>query len=272
MVTLRMAGLVSWLVVLSVFAGCTGTRSAGPENADVARAALLLEQARGLEEGSLDAQEQALEHYLEALPVVRKEYQPDEAADVLSHIATLYASLSRSFTDDSLSQVPSICSEEECIEAALAFAGEAATLVDPEWIEQTTSLQENSPLLQPSMSVAAEAVYVREGQQLLEALLGAADIASRFSSAEEVMEALDAANANRYSSMKLDSNPVGLRVDLREWRHRNREHAWMSVSTDTTLEVKAVTFQLRYTPPGTNTSKIIKVPCVNGCNVKLPRD
>lgn len=155
-------------------------------------------------------------------------------------------------------------------DSALGQFGRAIALTDTAGTRTIVTLLNTSPVLEPSRSVVREASFVKRVKALLAGTAGGAALADNVGSATDAMAALDALSAARRAVLRITS-PQPLFVQYRRWAYRNAPRApWTPLTTDTTIVVSAVTYQLRYTDPTTHQVTIIDWPCADGCAVKLP--
>ncbi len=155
-------------------------------------------------------------------------------------------------------------------DSALGQFGEAIALRrDTAATREIVTLLNTSPLLEPTRSVMREASYVRDARSVLAATPGGAALAAEVTSAAEAVAALDALSAARTATLKVTA-PQPLEVLYRRWAYRNTRAPWIRVTTDTSVLVPAVTYQIKYADPATQRDTTVDWPCADGCVVRLP--
>jgi tetratricopeptide (TPR) repeat protein len=155
-------------------------------------------------------------------------------------------------------------------DSALGQFGEAIALRrDTAATREIVTLLTTSPLLEPSRSVLREASYVRDARSVVAATPGGAALAAEVTSAADAVAALDALSAARRATLKVTA-PQPLEVLYRRWAYRNTRAPWIRVTTDTSLLVPAVTYQIKYADPATQRDTTVDWPCADGCVIRLP--
>jgi hypothetical protein len=147
----------------------------------------------------------------------------------------------------------------------------AAALQDTSLLANVARLIRTSPVLDPSLSLAREAVFVEEVRGLLRRLPDGEEYAESIESVDQAMEVLESLSEERIATIRLSSGQPGFPVGLRRWSYRkSKTIPWAPLRADTAVRRPAVMYQFRYRPPGARRDTVVDVPCADGCDVRLP--
>lgn len=124
-------------------------------------------------------------------------------------------------------------------------------------------LLNGSPLLKPERGVEDEARYVARVRAVVSAPSGA-----QIQSADEAMAALQFALRARHVTMHVQTTPPGMRVEYKQFLFRNDSTVlWTPIVSDTTVEVAAAAYRIRYRPLRSSRDSVVDIPCADGCRV-----
>lgn len=153
-------------------------------------------------------------------------------------------------------------------DSALALYGHVMQLEKPEIADSLCELLLNSPVLQPSRGIDAEAAFTASVTRSVSTIPNAAGLVGDVRSAQRAMATLEQLLAHRRANIIVKHSPPGLKVEFRRWLYRNDSTVlWETVFSDTTLTRQAAAYQFRYRDSRSPRVVLVNLPCWNNCTV-----
>ena len=158
------------------------------------------------------------------------------------------------------------------LDSALTYFGAAESLRNPERLAEVERLLQSSPLSLVYSTAAERQAYDQRARSILTGVVpGDALLSIPSASSEEVEDALEIMLPPRRVNVVVTSTPTGLAVRYRVTRAnpRYRPSAYSVITTDTTIVHERARLQFCYLDSA-GQSRMFKIPCLNGCTVRLP--
>jgi hypothetical protein len=157
-------------------------------------------------------------------------------------------------------------------DSALVYLGRALEVRDTTITTTIDSLLNASPLLQPSRSVADEALFVRQVRQLLSRVRGRPTSPDEVPSAEAAVAVLEELNSGRETWIEVHTPFPSFEFSVRRWLYRNSPSSagWTVRTASTRFQAPRQTYQFRYRDPRTARDTVITRACADGCAFDLP--